>query len=521
MSDAPIGDADLLALLDVDPTLLAHASDEELVSFYEALEELLGGNDEWSLQDRQLVAEAHATGGEVFEVLYGGAAGGGKSEWLLKHFYDQAVKYPGFSGLILRRTFPELRRSLILRSWARFDRSLARYVVGDHTWYFHNGSVIEFGYCEQDRDVFQYQSAEYDAIGFDELTQFPTDFCWTYLASRCRTSVRKSLMGIKPHMVAGTNPGGVGGLWVKTRWIDPAPWGEVFHDRIEVEGEEPREVGRVFVPAKLTDNRYVNATQYRIALANLGDKLRAQLEDGSWDVVEGQYFEEWDRDTHVCKPFEIPDWWERVCGYDFGFAKPAAHLWVAFSPDGTAYLYREMYGTNLSIRAQADRILLAERADPATGKAAERVALRIADPSIWTRTGAGPPIADQFADEGVYFRKANNARIDGWMRLRQYLEVDGDTGRPRLQVFSTCTNFIRTFPMLVHSETKPEDLNTHGEDHAADALRYLVMSRPPPSVAPKKPNVDINERGERLAMPGLTMKRRREQMNSSPLGRIR
>lgn len=521
-----VGDVDLEALLgitgDALDELLKVATDDELAFLYDALEELAGGSGDWQLQERQQIAEAHALSGEVFEVLYGGAAGGGKSEWLLYHFYHLAKNYPGFSGLILRRTFPELRRSLILRSWALFDRSLARYNVGDHTWYFHNGSVLEFGYCETDKDVFQYQSAEYDAVGFDELTQFETDFAWTYLASRCRTTVRKSMAGMPaPHMVAGTNPGGVGGMWVKERWIDPVPPNVVNKAVIYLDEGESREVGRVFVPAKLADNRYVNRTQYRIALANLSDTLRAQLEDGSWDVVEGQYFDEWDREVHVVKPFAIPDWWERLGGYDFGFAAPACHLWAAIGLDGQIVVYREMYGSRLSIAEQAERILTPERADPATDKPAERLGLRIADPSIWTRTGAGPPIADQFADQGVVFRKANNARVDGWMRLRQYLRVNEATGAPHLVIFENCTNLIRTLPMLVHSDTRPEDLNTKQEDHAADALRYLVMTRPPPSTMPSEQRrPGFNAQGERVVDVAGRLKQKKRQM-ASPLGMIR
>jgi len=522
-----IGTVDLVDLLGIDPDeferLLEVATDDELAFLYEALEELAGDSGEWALQERQQVAEGFALSGDVFEVLYGGAAGGGKSEWLLYHFYHLAKNYPGFSGLIIRRTFPELRRSLILRSWGLFDRSIARYNVSEHTWYFHNGSVLEFGYCETDRDVFQYMSAEYDAVGFDELTQFETDFCWTYLSSRCRTTVRKSIAGMPaPHMVAGTNPGGVGGMWVKERFVDPAPAGEVQYATIDLDGGESRTVGRVFIPAKLGDNRYVNKTQYRIALANLSDTLRAQLEDGSWDVVEGQFFDEWDRDVHVVEPFAIPEWWERICGYDFGFAAPACHLWAAIGLDGQIVVYREMYGNRLTVREQADRILLAERADPAHQKQAERIQTRVADPSIWTRTGAGPPIADQFADEGVIFRKANNARIDGWMRVRSFLRVNEATAQPHLIIFKTCTNLIRTLPMLVHDDRRPEDVNTKQEDHAADALRYMLMTRPAPTTAPREhqPRPGLNADGERIVDVASRIKQKKRAM-SSPIGTIR
>lgn len=518
----------LVEILGVTPeefdTIIRVATDDELAFLYDALEELADDGGEWTLQPRQQLAEDLALSGDVFELLYGGAAGGGKSDWTLHHHYQLAKDHPGYSGLIIRRTFPELRRSLILRSWARFDRSLARYNVGDHTWYFHNGSVLEFGYCETDRDVFQYQSAEYDCVSVDELTQFETDFVWTYLASRVRTTIRKSMAGMPaPHMTAGTNPGGVGGMWVKARWIDPVPPEVINTVALELESGEVRTIGRVFVPAKLADNRHVNRTQYRIALANLSDTLRAQLEDGSWDVVEGQYFDEWDRERHVVDPFPIPEWWERLGGYDFGFANPACHLWAALGPDGQIVVYREMYGNRLSIGEQADRIHLAERADPSNQKNAERVDVRVADPSIWTRTGAGPPIADQFNDEGVVFRKANNARIDGWMRLRAFLRTNEGTGEPGLVIFKTCTNLIRTLPMLVHDDKKPEDLNTKQEDHAADALRYLVMTRPAPTMAPKSEQTrpGFNADGERIVDVTKALKVKKQREQRTPLGMIR
>jgi len=525
---ALISDEDVLAALNIDDELLAHATDEELASLYDAIEELLDDGGAWELQDRQLVAERLSMSGEVFEVLYGGAVGGGKSEWLLWHMYQCCIRFPGFSALLLRRTFPELRRSLIMRSWARFDRSLGRYNVSEHTWYFHNGSVLEFGFCESDRDVFQYQSAEYDAIGFDELTQFETDFAWTYLASRCRTTVRKTLAGFpKPHMVAGTNPGNVGGIWVKKRFVDPCEPGEVFTEEIMFEDGTSQVVGRAFVPAKLGDNRFVNKALYNVALANLGTKLRLQLLDGSWDVVEGQFFEEWDRSVHVCAPFKIPDWWTRFTGYDYGYANPACHLWAALDPDGRIVVYREMYETRQLVRGQANLIHAAEKADPALGKMhREHITYRVADPSIWTHTGQGPPIASQFVDEGISFLKANNARIDGWMRLRSYLALEEGEGAQRagIVIFSTCRNLIRTLPMLVHDAKRPEDLNTRQEDHAADALRYLVMSRPPRSVL--RADVDpkdrtTNDKGERIVNIDKRMRDRKREDRSRVLGMMR
>lgn len=504
-----------LASEDLEDYLVALSDDEFEQLLALAREELADLRKAWINQPRQARAEAFIAETDVFELLYGGAAGGGKSEWILHHFYDLARNNPGFHGLILRRTFPELRRSLIMRSWERFDTSICRYYASEHVWRFTNNSSIEFGYCESDSDVYQYQSAEYDAIGFDELTQWPTEMPYTYLMSRCRTTLDKQARGLRPHMVAGTNPGGIGGAWVKARFIDVAQPEQVYRATVNVNGRT-LEVPRVFVPAKLSDNAYLG-DDYAIALANLPPAIRAALMDGSWDVIEGQYFTDWNREIHVVDPFAIPRHWRRIRGVDYGYANPMCCLWIAFDEDGGAWVYRELYRTELTPREQGDLMLrMSVSGDPPSS---ERIDYTVADPSIWTRTGAGPPIAQQYADAGVQCRKANNARIDGWARVREYLKPDR-RGVPALHIFSTCTDLLRTLPMLVHDDIRPEDLDTRGEDHAADALRYALMSRPlrtrvPNSDAPKGPDERMWER--------VRSRRRAKKAgvrDGSPVGRL-
>lgn len=499
-----------------DITALDALDDAALDATIRALrEEIAALEKDWRLQSRQQRAEDLVESGEVFELLYGGAAGGGKSEWLLYHFYTLAQRFPGFNGLLLRRTFPELRRSLIMRSWGRFDPAICRYYASEHIWRFKNGSTIEFGYCESDADVYQYQSAEYDAIGWDELTQFPTDYPYTYLMSRCRTTVTKRAKGLRPHIVAGTNPGGVGGAWVKARFIDPMPPETILPAEVIVKGKA-RVVPRVFVPAKISDNAYLG-DDYAIALANLNPALRAALEDGSWDTVEGQFFTEWDRNVHVVDPFEIPMDWPRIRGLDYGYTNPMCCLWGAIGPDGLVVIYRELYVTEHTPPEQARKIRAMSLMG--TPPRPERVAYTVADPSVWTKTGAGPPIATQYVDNHLPVRKANNARIDGWARLRDYLRVDPRTKRPRLIVFSTCTNLLRTLPMLVHDQKRPEDLDTRGEDHAADALRYLVMSRPRTAAGPRpgEPRTPEERIWQRVRSKN---RRRRSVLDGSPVGRL-
>lgn len=490
-------------LLDDDELYLSEEelltlTDEELAAYLKIVGECQALEGGWSLQPRQQTAEDRCNElmakGEVFELLYGGAGAGGKSEWLLWHLHHLALTFPGFKGLLIRRTYTELKRTAIDRSLGRFDRSRCRYMVTDKRWIFDNGSIIEFGFCETDRDVYQYDSAEYACVAWDELTQFPTDGPYRYLFSRLRVTVAQSIRGLTPHVIAGTNPHRTGVVWVKPRWVEIGP-AEVIHDVPTVlEDGSERNVARVFIPAKMSDNRFVNQAQYRNALSLLDDATRKAIEDGSWDVVEGQYFTEWDRALHVVRPFTIPGHWKRIGGLDFGISAPFAHEWVAFDGDGNAFVYREAYRRELTPLQQVQLILGNEGPD-------ELISYRMADPSIWTRTGAGPPIASQYIAAGMPVRKANNARVDGWARMRDYLRPsvpvdDGNGGTrlaPKLFIFDTCRDLVRTLPMLVHDEKKPEDVDTDGEDHAPDALRYALMSVAPRTRTPvAEPDVRLD-----------------------------
>jgi hypothetical protein len=480
--------------------LLEHATEEELEVYLRYLESEAEANPEtgeWVLQDRQQRAEDLLTDlakGVFHELLYGGAVGGGKTDFLLWHLHSLARRYRNFHGLLLRRTFPELRRTVVIRALERFDQEHCRWVSSENTWKFDNGSTIEFGYCESDRDVYQYQSAEYDVVAWDELTQFPTDVPYKYLFTRLRTSVAKRIAGLVPHVIAGTNPGGVGGAWVKARFIDVAP----AEMRVEHTDERGMRTSRVFVPAKLADNRFIDEESYRAALSAVDEDLRLALEEGSWDVVYGQYFSEWKRDLHVIKPFVIPPWWTAMRGIDYGYSNPFAALCGAFDPDETCYLYREHYGTGLTPPLQAKQIIDGVRAgDPPTR-------LNIIDPSTFAKTGIGRPIAQQYNEAGLPVQRGLNARVAGWQRVREYLrpqiEVKDEFGRiemkPRLYIFENCVNLIRTLPMLVRDDKDPEDLDSDGEDHAADALRYMLMARP---ARPRKPRREATTLAERRA----------------------
>ena len=252
---------------------------------------------------------------EQDEVLFGGAAGGGKSYAQLIDALLFAAKYAGSKQLILRRTYPELERSLILVHLGLYPKEIYSYNNSAHRGTFKNGSTIEFGYCDNEKDVFKYQSAEYDVIRFDELTHF-TKTMYTYLISRLRGA-----NGFPKQVKSSTNPGGVGHAWVKERFIDPAP---------PLQQIDTEEGSRIFIPAKVQENSFLMAAdpKYLQRLNNLSESDRKALRDGVWDLAEGQYFTEWDEQLHVIEPFPLPQEWTRIFAMDYGLDMLAGY-WIA------------------------------------------------------------------------------------------------------------------------------------------------------------------------------------------------
>ena len=272
------------------------------------------------------------------DVLYGGAAGGGKSYAMLidpLRFAHRAAH----RALILRRSMPELRE-LIDKSRELYPKAFpgCKYKEVEKLWNFPSGAKVEFGFLERDADVYRYQGQAYSWIGFDEITHLPTEFGWNYLASRLRTTDSD----ITPYMRCTANPGGVGATWVKKRYIDPHPPNESFV------GED--RLSRKFIPARLDDNPYLAKDgRYEEMLQALPPTQRKQLLEGNWDVNEGAAFTEFEQDVHVITPFEIPISWERIKGIDYGYASESACIWGAVdASDGTLIIYRELYQKGLT-----------------------------------------------------------------------------------------------------------------------------------------------------------------------------
>ena len=395
------------------------------------------------------------------DVLYGGAAGGGKSYAMLidpLRFAHRAAH----RALILRRSMPELRE-LIDKSRELYPKAFpgCKYKEVEKLWNFPSGAKVEFGFLERDADVYRYQGQAYSWIGFDEITHLPTEFGWNYLASRLRTTDPE----ITPYKRCTANPGGVGATWVKKRYVDPHPPNESFT------GED--NLTRKFIPARLDDNPYLAEDgRYEEMLKALPPTQRKQLLEGNWDVNEGAAFTEFEQDIHVITPFEIPISWERTKGIDYGYASESSCVWGTVDPsDGTLIIYRELYQKGLTGEDLGDRITQMELSDPYSVQG-------VLDTAAWARTGTtGPTVGESLIRAGHKLRRADKNRIQGKIQIHEYLKVQ-QSGRPRLQIFNTCPNLIRELQSIPLDRSNPEDVDTHAPDHAYDALRYLIMSRP-------------------------------------------
>jgi len=395
------------------------------------------------------------------DVLYGGAAGGGKSYAMLVDPLRFAHR-SAHRGLIIRRSMPELRE-LIDKSRELYPKAFpgCKYKEVEKLWNFPSGAKIEFGFLERDADVYRYQGQAYSWIGFDEITHLPTEFSWNYLASRLRTTDSE----ITCYMRCTANPGGAGATWVKKRYIDPSPPHESF------EGADG--LTRKFIPARLQDNPYLATDgRYEKMLQALPPTQRQQLLEGNWDVAEGAAFTEFLPHLHVITPFEIPVHWERVKGIDYGYASESACIWGAVDPsDGTLIIYRELYRKGLLGTELAEMITEMEMQDPFSVQG-------VLDTACWSRTGTtGPTIGETLQRAGHKLRRADKNRIQGKIQIHEYLKVM-QSGRPRIQILNTCPNLIRELQSIPLDKRNPEDVDTHAPDHAYDALRYLIMSRP-------------------------------------------
>ena len=438
---------------------------------------------------------------------YGGARGGGKSTVVRDKAKRLCFNFSGIKCLIVRRTYPELVNNHIMPLLSELPRSVAKYNKTDKMFIFTNGSTIKFGYCNNDKDLDQYQGAEYDVIFLDEATQLQE--MWIKKITACVRGVNDF-----PKRIYYTcNPGGVSHGYFK----------RIFIDRKYEYGENPDDY--VFIQSLVTDNTALMKSQpdYVKQLEALPPKLREAWLYGRWDIFEGQFFEDFrttpdialceaagitpeealqqHRFTHVIEPFDLNSGecrgWNIMRSYDFGYNKPFSLGYWAMDYDGVLYRIAEIYGctetpdegVKWSPDEQFRKIVEFEREHP--WFKGRKIVDSVADPAIWD-SSRGESIADTAARYGIYFTPGDHERIPGWMQVHYRFQFD-DNGYARMYVFNTCKAFIRTIPLMMYSETKPEDLDTKLEDHCPDEVRYMCMSRPIKPVIKQEKKVIISD----------------------------
>ena len=426
------------------------------------------------------------------EILYGGAAGGGKTKALIMDALFRCLTYPGTTACIFRRTYQELEDTDIKEAQGSYPEGLATYNAGRHEYKLINGSKILFRHCENEADRFKYSGIEVQFMYFDELTSFE-QVVYDFLKTRLRA---KKSLGVTPIVRSASNPGNIGHGWVKKMFVDAGPYMEIQTQEIYSQTlHKSKKIRTQYIPALAMENPHIT-DDYIFELEQKPPALKAALLNGDWNSFEGMCFPEWcdspegyktRKWTHVVEPFDLPEDWPRYFGFDHGYSKPFYCGWFAMDPRGCLILYKEWYGckdrqANVGIQLTpiqiADGILERESQEIRDNISVQRVA----DPAIFDKS-RGDSVADQMAPgymgrkTGVIFSRGDHTRIPGKMQIHERLKFDED-GRPLFQVFNTCKGFIRTFPTLPYDEKKIEDVDTKAEDHPYDAVRYVCMDHP-------------------------------------------
>lgn len=432
------------------------------------------------------------------ELLYGGAAGGGKSHSLRWDAYEFCMKNPGCVAGLVRQTLPQLEANHILPMKRELPKQLGSYNETKKRFDFWNGSVLLFRHCEYDKDLNDFQGIEFHWLGIDEAALLKPEHI-QFLKTRLRLG---GWMPQDPHAKARlprlamtSNPGGPAHLYLKENYIDPAVPEEVFEHITEVNGREIVKT-RIFIPATMRDNEYLDE-EYEAQFSELQDWKAKQLRDGDWDVIPGAFFDCWDPRTHVIPQFHVPDWWPKFRSCDWGFATPfSVGEWTVSDgtqvvgkdgvprryPDGALIRIWEWYGGKGSQGLRMDAQAVASEIIRKRGK----VRPGPGDPSMW-RSDSGPSHAEKFAKGGLLLFRGDNHREPGWQEMYRRIKAG------MLLVTDNCRDFTRTIPTLTADPNNPNDVLKAGEDHVGDETRYACMSRPfkktepPPTPDPLAP----------------------------------
>jgi len=443
----------------------------------------------------------------IFEAMFGGAAGGGKSELLLfipivYNFFQN----PRFHGCVFRRTFPQLEASLIPRSAEIYRPFGAEYNTQHHLWTFPSGARVRLSHMARIEDARQHDTNEYQYLGFDELTAF-AEFQYLFLLSRVRSTDQKLPAIVR----SATNPGNEGHTWVKKRFVTPSPFGrKIIFDKIT-------NTKKIFIPARLTDNPHLMEADpdYINRLRNLPLAEQKAKIDGDWDAFAGQAFDEFrdikypdepENAMHVIPPFEIPLWWPRIIGIDWGYNAHTWAGWFAVAPNSRVFLYKEYF--------QRQRKIVEWGAEIARMSHGENIVHVALDPSAWQDRGDPHNIALQFAEaSGFTPYAADRDRVSGRMLIHEYLRwkqkpqrqipaggyrpdlanqilrtrginsfeeyrnlfvpEPEETNLPKLQIFNTCPAIISTIKSMANDDEKNvNDVKTFDGDDPYDGFRY-------------------------------------------------
>ena len=423
-----------------------------------------------------------------YEVFFGGARGGGKTDCLLGDFLQDVNKYKSaWKGIFFRRTYSELEPA-IQRAKELYLPMGAEWRAGPKTFTFSSGATIKFRFLQTLEDADNYQGHEYTWLGIDEAGNWDDE----RKLNKLRATIRGASQVPTKRIRLSGNPGGKGSYWIKPRYIDPHPLGYMPMS------DEESGLERMFIPSKVTDNKLLmkNDPDYINRLKQLGSpELVRMWLMGDWDAELGQYFT--GIDDIVIPPFDVPESWSIIRGFDWGYDSPFSVIWCAvadgtqpfhfpkYIPRGALVVFREWYGASapnkglrMSLKDIAEGILERE-----TDREREQLLFSVADPACFS-SATGPSIGEQLSKGGVYFRPADNKRIAGWQQIRN--RIAGTDGFPMLYIVNTASDLIRTVKALRHDDKKTEDVDTDLEDHAPDTLRYIAMSRPWTPPMPKQ-----------------------------------